>query len=263
MSNDLTLSYVLSVLVALLMAVGSLAGLLYSAHLYPTEELRQAFVPNDVVNLLIGLPSLLGSMYLTRRGKLLGLLFWPGALFYSFYNYLVYALGLPLNPQLLLSLLLTALSAYTTIRLVASLDAEAIRQRLTGAVPARAAGVVLTILGAFFSVRAIVIFAQALLGHSSLGGAECALLVTDLLISPAWITGGVLLWRRHALGYVTGTGLLFQGSTLFIGLVVVLLLQPVMTDAPLMAVDIIVVLAMGLVCFVPFGLFLRGVASKE
>jgi hypothetical protein len=34
-----------------------------------------------VVNLLLGAPAL------TRRGRLLGLLFWPGGLFYATYNY--------------------------------------------------------------------------------------------------------------------------------------------------------------------------------
>jgi hypothetical protein len=48
----------LSAAVAILMAGASLAGLLYPQGLYPTEALRQSFVANDVVNLLIGLPIL-------------------------------------------------------------------------------------------------------------------------------------------------------------------------------------------------------------
>jgi hypothetical protein len=76
------------------------------------------------------------------------------------------------------------------------------------------------------------------------------------------IVGGVLLWRREPLGYVTGTGLLFQASMLFIGLIAVLLLRPLISGAPFLPVDILVVFAMGLVCFVPLALFLRGVGSK-
>jgi len=53
------------------------------------------------------------------------------------------------------------------------------------------------------------------------------------------------------------------GSMLFIGLIMFLLLQPVLTDAPFVLVDIIVVFIMGLICFIPFGLFVREVASKE
>jgi hypothetical protein len=262
-ARKLTLAYAFSLAIALLMAGASVAGLLYPAKLYPTEELRQSFLPNDVVNLFIGLPILLGSMGLAWRGKLTGLLFWPGALFYVLYNSIVYALGLPLNVVFLLSLVVLTLSPYTMIGLVASIDAKAVRQQLTGAVPERVAGGVLVGLGAVFSLRIIVILVQALVSQTPIAEAERALHVADLVISPALIVGGVLLWRREPLGYVAGTGLLFQASMLFIGLIAILLLQPLLTTAPFLPVDTIVVFLMGLVCFVPFALFLRGVASKE
>ena len=82
--------YALSGLAALLMIGASIAGLLYQSSIYPTDELLLSFVPNDVVNLVIGLPILLGSMGLAWRGKLIGLLFWPGALLYVLYIYINY-----------------------------------------------------------------------------------------------------------------------------------------------------------------------------
>jgi hypothetical protein len=77
--RSLTLAFALSLVVALLVAGGSLAGLLFQGSLYPTQELRRSFVANDAVNLFIGLPILLGALWLSRRGRLIGLLFWPGA----------------------------------------------------------------------------------------------------------------------------------------------------------------------------------------
>ena len=38
--------------------------------------------------------------------------------------------------------------------------------------------------------------------------ADLAVNISDLLISPVWIAGGLLLWRRKAYGFVTGLGLL-------------------------------------------------------
>jgi hypothetical protein len=67
------------------------------------------------------------------------------------------------------------------------------------------------------------------------------------------------LLRQQALGYVGGTGLLFLGSMLFVGLILFLLLQPLLTDAQFVLTDIIVTFVMGLICFIPFGFFLRGV----
>ncbi len=70
--GNLTLIYVLSFIIAVLMAAASVLGLLYRAVIYPTDDLLQSFVSNDVVNLFIGLPILLGSIWLTHRGKLIG-----------------------------------------------------------------------------------------------------------------------------------------------------------------------------------------------
>jgi hypothetical protein len=138
--RHLTLAYGISLVVAALMAIASVAGLLYQTTIYPTDELLEAFLSNDVVNLFIGLPILLGSMWLARRGQLSGLLFWPGALFYVFYTYIVYVLCMPLNGAFLLHLTLVTLSAYTMIGLVASIDGKSVQRQLSGAVPERAGG---------------------------------------------------------------------------------------------------------------------------
>ena len=260
--RNLTLIYALSLVIALLMTAASVAGFLYRTVIYPTDELLKAFMPNDVVNLFIGVPILLGSMWLGRRGQLIGLLFWPGALLYVLYNYLAYVFGMPFNAVFLLYLTLVTLSTYTLIGLVASIDDTAIQQRLTGIVPERAAGGVLAGLGILVSLRVIGVMIGALVNQTPIVTTALSALVSDFMINPAWILGGVLLWRREALGYVAGLGLLFQASMLFIGLIIFLLLQPILTTAPFILTDVVVVFIMGLVCFTPFALFVRGVVSK-
>jgi hypothetical protein len=261
--RNLTLIYLLSVIIAILMAAVSITGLLFRAIIYPTDDLLQSFVPTDVVNLLIGLPILLGSMWLARRGKLIGLLLWPGALFFVLYNYVVYVLVMPLNVAFLLHLALLVLSVYTIIGLISSIDGEAVQQRLTGTVPERVAGGILAALGLLFFLRAAGVMVSALASQAPLAETELAPNVADILIAPALILGGVLLWQRRQFGYVTGLGLLFQASMLFIGLIVFLLVQPFLTDAPFVLVDVVVVFFLGLICFIPFALFVRGVVSDH
>ena len=261
--HNLTLVYIFSLIIAILMAAASIAGLLYPAVIYPKDELLQSFMPNDVVNLFIGAPILLGSMWLARRGQLIGLLFWPGALFYVLYNYIAYVFGMLSNMMFLLYLTLVTLSAYTLIGLVASIDGTAVRQRLTGVVPERAAGGVLAGLGILVCLRVIGAMVGALVSQTPVATTELAVLVSDFMTSPAWIIGGVLLWRRREFGYVTGLGLLFQASMLFVALILFLLLRPFLTAAPFVLADVVVVSIMGLICFIPFALFVRGVVSKR
>ena len=261
--RSLTPAYALSFIIAVLMVGASILGLLIPGSLYPTDEFRHTFVSNDVSNLALGLPILLGSLWLARRGKLLGLLCWPGALFFVLYTYLVYLLALPISAAFLLHLALVTFSLYTLIALLALIDGQTIRHRLAGAVAEKAAGIILAALGLLFFLRIIALVVGALINLAPMTDMEFALNTTDFLLAPAWMLGGVLLWRRQDFGYVAGLGLLFQGSMLFIGLIVFLLLQPVLTGAPFPLVDVIVVFILGFICFVPFVLFLRGVVSSS
>ncbi|MFN2183927.1 MAG: hypothetical protein ACK2UU_08040 [Anaerolineae bacterium] len=262
-SGHLGLITALSLVIAMFMAIASVGGLVYRSALYPTEELLQSSVPTDVVNLLFGLPMLLGSMWLARRGKLIGLLLWPGALFFVLYTYTVYVLAVPLNAAFLLHLTLVTLSLYAILALAASIDGEAVRQRLAGAVPERLAGGILAALGALFFLRALAALVGAVTSRTPMAETDLALNAVDYLVAPALVIGGVLLWHRKAFGYVAGLGLLFQASMLFIGLIVVLILQPFLTAAEFALVDVVVVFVLGLICFVPFALFARGVVSAS
>jgi hypothetical protein len=250
----------ISLLTALIQAAGCFLGLTFRASIYPTGELMRAFVPNDIVVLAIGLPVLLGSIWLASRGKLLGLLAWGGALFFITYNSITYVLALPLNRVRLLHLTLLVFSVYSLAALVAGIDKEQVRQRLEGAIPSRLAGGALAGLGILFFVRVLAVLGAAVATGEPVPSTELAVHAADFLITPAWIIGGVLLWRRRTFGFVSGLGLLLQGSMLFIALIGFLLLQPALTGAPFAAADVIVIAIMGLVCFVPFAMFVRAAA---
>jgi hypothetical protein len=259
--QSLRLAYLISLMIAMVMIIASVIGIMLQSSIYPTEDLQRIFMPNDVVNLLIGVPILLGSMWFTHRGRLIGLLFWPGALLYVFYNYVAYLFAMQFNFLFLLYLSLVTLSAYTIIGLVANIDGSSVKGQLSDYVPERLAGGVITGLGLLFLIRVLAVMILAITNQTEIDRVELSVLIADFLVSPAMIVGGIFLWRKKALGYVSGTGLLFQLSMLFIGLIIFMILQPLITAAPFILIDIIVVLLMGLVCFIPFGLFLRGVIS--
>ena len=147
--RDITLAYVISVIIALIMCVASVTGILYGSNIYPASQVSNNF-GTDVLNLVIGLPVLLGSMWFARRGSLIGLLLWPGALFYILYVYTFYIVGVPFNILFPPYVTLVTLSAYTIIGLIASIDGDEVRQRLRGKVPVRTTG------GIFFLIAILV-----------------------------------------------------------------------------------------------------------
>jgi len=121
----------------------------------------------------------------------------------------------------------------------------------------------LVVLGSLFILRALSMIVGAGMNHITFPMVEIGVLIADMLLSAIWIAGGALLLLRRPLGYASGLGLLFSGSMLFIALILFLLLGPVLTGAPFALTDVIVVLIMGMSCFIPFFLFLRGVITKE
>jgi hypothetical protein len=218
--RDLALAYAFSLVIALLMAISAVAGLLFPDSIYPADELIRAFAPVDLFHLLVGLPILLGSMWMARRAKLLGLLSWPGVLLYVLYGCVLSLIGVPFGALSLPYLLLVTLSAYTIIGVVANIDGETVRQRLIGIVPAESAGGVLAGLSGLFIALAVIGIITALLSQRSVRQLELMLWIADLsTVGTACLAGGILLMRRKAIGYTSGTGLLLAFSMLFIGLI--------------------------------------------
>ena len=253
--------YAASLAIAAVMAAMSAIGLLQPAAVYPTDEFRRAFVPNDAVSLVIGLPILLGSMGLAFRGKWIGLLLWPGGLLFIFYNYLIYFFCMPLNAFYLGYLALVMASGYTIIGWFSAIDGNAVRERLAGAVPERLCGGILAGLAGLFLLRAAGIVFDAIFNRTPVAATILAVNVSDLVVSPVWVAGGVLLWRRRPFGYAGGLGFLFSLSMLFVGLIAVFILEPFRTTAAFRWTDTLVILAMSMIVFVPLGLFVRGALS--
>ena len=261
--HSLTPAYALSLAIALLMAVAAVAGLLFPATIYPTEEVLLSFAPVDLFHLVVGLPILLGSMWLVRRGQLAGLLCWPGALLYVLYSYVTNLIGVPFGVLFLPYLLLVTLSVYATIVLVASIDSEAVRQRLAGVVPARAAGAVLVVFTSLFILMAVVDIVTALASQRPVGALDLMLWVADLAaLSPACLAGGILLLRRRALGYTGGAGLLLVYSMLFIGIIPVMGYRALYSGSAIDLVGVVMMLVLGLICLTLLALFLRGAVPE-
>ena len=128
--DDHKLPYTSSILLVVLMTATSAAGLSFPDSIYQTDELIQSYMATDIVNLVIGLPSLLGSFWLTWRGKLVGLLLWPGGLLYVLYNYIAYIFGIKFTIYTLAFVALVILSAYSIIDLIRNIDGNAVQARL-------------------------------------------------------------------------------------------------------------------------------------
>jgi hypothetical protein len=261
--HNLKLAYATSGIIACIMCLASLAGILFGSHIYPAAQVS-GNIGTDTLNLILGLPILLGSMWFARRGSLIGLLCWPGVLFYVLYIYTFYVIGLPFNWLFLPYVVLVTLSGYTTIGLVASIDGEAVRQRLHHGAPTRTIAGILILIGILFTVVDGFLIVTALTGHAAVDPTTRTSWIADFTIQlPALLLGGMLLWRREALGYAVAPGLLLQGTVVNAGYALVVVLQAIFSASPMDAPFVGLVFVIGAISCILLALLLRGASGDQ
>lgn len=217
--RDLTVPYLLSLATAALLVVSSVAGLVYGERgLYaPDPRTLPAFLGQDGVTLVAGVPLLLGAVWAARRGSVRGLLLWLGALFYVAYSYAYYLTVF--NALFLVYVGVVSMSLYGLIYLLVSVDAAGVRARFSVRTPVRLAGGFLMVMMGLFGAMWGAAVVAALAAGSGPSDVQRTVWPLDLAIAfPAGFWGGVWLWRRRPLAYVVAPLLLvklgFLGTTL-------------------------------------------------
>ena len=259
LKKKLSKTYLTSYLIACLTSIVSISSLFLRDDFYQTEGLIQTFVTNDVINLSIGIPILLLSIFWTKRGKLIGLLFWKGALAFNLYIFITYSLALPLSWISVLYISLVFMDIGTLVKLWTTIDGDKIEMALRNQVHEKFCGAILTGFGILFLFRAILILFSAIQSGEIQSKIELATNITDFIFAPVFILIGISLWKKKALGYVGGLGLLFLVSMLFVGLIFFLILQPILTNTPFSPMDLIIISILGSISFLPLILFARGI----
>lgn len=170
-------------------------------------------VGQDFVSLAVGLPVLLASAALARRGSVAGLLVWAGALFYFAYTYAFVVVG-GFNPVFPLFVLIVALGLHGLVSLLLTLDPERVRERFGAATPVRLAGGYLFTIGAVFAVMWTgMSVAMITAGKTPEPVLHLVVAIDGCVLLPALLAGGWKGWHRAAWGFALG-GLLLTKVTL-------------------------------------------------
>jgi hypothetical protein len=179
------------------------------------------------------------------------------------YTYAIYLVGAPFGPLFLAYVALIALSAFTIVSLLASIDADAVGRRLSGVVLARTVGGLLVGVAALTLAQdASGAIATALAGGAQVEPLARRVWTVDLALEvPILLAGGVLLWRQAPVGYAAAPGLLLQLGLTPIAFATILAIQPLVSGAPFDVGAIVGILVFAVVPFAPLALFARGLTG--
>ena len=229
---------------------------------WDTVSMAAQMQANDLVTLILGLPLLAVSFWLTRRGALRGQLLLAGTLGFILYTYITMTFGAHYNALFLVYVALFSLSLFAFVLVMMSFDLETLPAHFSAKLPRGWIAGLLFFAAAFLTLawlgRVAATFAPgavpALENTTSL-----FIQALDLgLIVPVCILAGILLLRRHAWGYLLASVGLTKFLTL--GIAVSLMgLNMARVGVPISLVELVIFPTMALAGVVMTAVLLKHV----
>jgi hypothetical protein len=222
----------LTVPIAFLVAIAAGVGF-FIEDLYRDAPVNAAqAVGQDLITLLVALPTLLSSAILALRGSRRAHLVWLGALGYLVYTYLTYTLAIQFNPLFLVYVALLGLSLYALIGGLATTDFAGIKAHFSPRTPVKAVSIFLGVVALLFYFKWLSEDIPALLAGEVPQGVIEAEAPTDIVhvldmawILPANVLTAIWLWRGRALGYALAGTLLSFLSLLVLAIMSMIVFQ--------------------------------------
>jgi len=161
---------------------------------------------NDLVTLVLGLPLLAVSFYLTLRGSLRGRLLLTGTLAFILYTYITMWVGAAYNKLFLVYVALFSLSLFAFILSMMSFDLKTLPAHFSEKLPRRGIAALLFFTAAFLSLAWLGRIAPTIFEDTipALDNTTSMFIqAMDLgIIIPLCVLSGVLLLRRSPWGYL-------------------------------------------------------------
>jgi hypothetical protein len=210
-------AYLLSGAIATLMMVASALGLLVDGLYRDGPWVRAAFRGGDLATLGLAVPLLLVSLIFSVRGSTRAQPVWIGMLGYSVYNYAYYVFGARFNDVFLLHIALLSMSIIAVVCAASNLDVRGVARWLRDLRSAKWIGALLVLVGLAQGGLWVFVLLRYVVTGKVLNDipvdAQHLVFGLDLsLLVPSLVIGGVLLYRRRAIGFVLGTAVTVFGA---------------------------------------------------
>ncbi len=213
-------AFLLSVVILFFSIIASAGGLLIPDLYRDNDFVKSAWFTNDLITLIVVSPLLGLALWFAKKGSLRWQLVWMGMLGYIAYNFAFYLFGAVFNSFFLLYTALFSLSAAALIFGLANLDITHIAQQFSPKTPVKGISIYLLVI----AVMLFLVEGGMISGYLFTGVLPETIVLTGhptsivfalemSIVVPTSAIAAVLLWKRHAWGYVIGVIMLLKGFT--------------------------------------------------
>ncbi len=217
---DKKIIYINSMIIAVLASIATLSGLFWKGlYIHDTISGAAQMMGQDLVTLIVGIPVLLGSLYLIRQNSLRGNLIWMGTVFYFLYSYASMSFLTSYNQLFLVYVAIFSISLYTFVYGLISLDIKTIKKSISPGKTTKIAGVFLIFSGALLAMMWIKMIVNSLLTGVAPAALESytTLVIQAMdvgVVFPATLIAGILIMKGKEWGYALVSILLIKASLL-------------------------------------------------
>ncbi|MDF2839776.1 MAG: hypothetical protein K0Q99_547 [Clostridia bacterium] len=194
---------------------------IYGKGLYQKDSVAVATqgIAQDIVTLVVGLPLLLISLYMYRKGSFKGKLLLTGTIGYFLYTYTSYCFVWMYNSFFLIYVFLMSASLFAFILTMMSFDFDKLDSYFDKKLPIRLLGGFLIFFGVMIGLMWIGRIVPPLMkGNLPIGLEHYSTLVIQAMdlgfIVPVSILSGVLVMKRRPFGYLLSSVIYMKGITL-------------------------------------------------
>lgn len=224
-------------------------------------------IAQDVVTLVLGIPMLLISLVLARKGLLRGRLLLTGTIAYFLYAYISYSFLSMYNSLFLVYVMLMSASLFAFILCITSFDMEALKNSFGPKLPIK-------FIGGFQLFIAFMLFmmwmgriAPSLIAGSIPIGLEhyntLVIQAMDLgIIIPVAALSGIMIIRRKPLGYLLSSVVIIKGLTMLTA-ITAMLVGMINAGVEVSIVEMLVFPLFNLIAILCLVVLLRNINEKK
>lgn len=242
---------------------------LYGKGIYKNDSVSIASqgIAQDAVSLLVGIPLLLLSLRVARKGSLKGLLMLTGTIGYFLYSYISYSFLSMYNQLFLIYVALMSLCLFAFVLCIMSINAEGLKNSFHKKLPVGFIGGFQIFVAFMLTMLWLGKIIPALLNGGVPAGLEhyttLVIQAMDLgIIIPAAILAGVLLIKRNTYGYLLTSIIMVKEMTMLTALTAMIISQ-VVAGVKLGVVEMILFPLFNLVAVYCLYLLLRNIDEKK
>ncbi len=242
---------------------------IYGVGVYQMDSVSVAVqgIAQDFITLVVGIPLLIASLFMTMKNSFRGKLILTGTLGYFLYTYISYVFLWMYNPWFIVYVILMSLSLFGFIIMMMSYDLDQIKNKFDDKLPRKFLGIYQITIGVFIGLLWLGKIATSLLEGSAPDGLEhyTTLVIQGLdlgVIVPVAILSGILLLKRRPMGYLLTTVVAVKGFTMLLAISAMVFNQALQSIS-MNIVEVIMFPAFNLVAIYAFFTLLKHVNKTD